>query len=147
MVTPRTILVVDDDQDGALSLGLLLEACGHEVTVRYSGTASLQLLETIRPEIVFLDLSMPLLNGYELCRHIRSKPWGRDPFIFALTGWMHVETEACAAGFDGCFLKPCSLEQLKSLLADPAAQSNCALGERRGPAAVVPSAAGHAENA
>ena len=74
MVTPRKILIVDDDEDGASSLGLLLEVSGHEVAVRFDGHSALECLESLRPDVAFLDLSMPQLDGYELCRRIRSKP-------------------------------------------------------------------------
>jgi CheY-like chemotaxis protein len=145
--TKRKILIVDDDQDGAASLGLLLQICGHEVTVRYDADSCLELLETFRPEVVFLDLSMPVLTGYDLCRHIRATSWGDEPFVFAFTGWMHVEPEALAAGFDGCLLKPRSLEQLQLLLANPAAQSSRVLSQRRSPMAVTADKTGNAEEA
>ena len=137
MATPRRILIVDDDQDGAASLGLLLEVSKHEVAVRFDGQSALECIESLRPDVAFLDLSMPELDGYELCRRIRSKPWGNEPYLYALTGWTHVESEVLAAGFDGCLLKPCSLEQLQALLANPAAVSKRARGERHGPAAVL----------
>jgi CheY-like chemotaxis protein len=126
---------------------MLLEVCGHDATVRHDAVACIELLESLRPEIVFLDLSMPGLDGYELCRHIRSKPWGHQPFIFAMTGWMHVEPDALAAGFDACLLKPCSLEHFELLLANPAAHSSRVLDERRGPAAVVPNQTDQVEEA
>lgn len=137
MVTKRKILIVDDDQDGAASLGLLLEMCGHEPTVQYDGRSAIELLAHYRPEIALVDLSMPLVDGYELCRHIRRQPWGDEPFLFALTGWMHVEGDALAAGFDGCLLKPCSLDQLKGLLEDPQSRSKRQRAERKGPHGIV----------
>lgn len=123
MVTPRKVLIVDDDQDGAASLGLLLEIAGHTPTVCFAGQEAMETLRTARPQIVLLDLSMPVVDGYDLCRHIRSLPWGDAPYVFALTGWMHVEQDALAAGFDGCLLKPCSMEQLSALLENPDAKS------------------------
>ena len=86
MVTPRKILIVDDDQDGAASLGLLLEIWGHLPTVRYNGGSAVELLVKFRPDVAFIDLSMPDIDGYEVCRHIRRQPWGNEPFLFALTG-------------------------------------------------------------
>ena len=147
MVTSRKILIVDDDQDGAASLGLLLQVCGHEATVRYDGGSAIELLAEFKPEVAFVDLSMPVIDGYEVCRHIRGQPWGEEPFVFALTGWMHMEKDALAAGFDGCLLKPCSLEQLKALLEDPHARSGRARGLRRGPLGVVPPPRNEAEEA
>ena len=147
MVTPRKILIVDDDEDGASSLGLLLEVSGHEVAVRFDGHSALECLESLRPDVAFLDLSMPQLDGYELCRRIRSKPWGTEPFLYALTGWMHVEIDVVSAGFDGCLLKPCALPTLQALLANPAALSKRVRDGRRGPTGVLPSKPGHVGNA
>ena len=62
MATPRRILIVDDDQDGAASLGLLLEVSKHEVAVRFDGQSALECLESLRPDVAFLDLSMPELS-------------------------------------------------------------------------------------
>lgn len=147
MATPRKILIVDDDQDGAASLGLLLEMCGHQATVRYDGRSAIELLARFRPEIAFVDLSMPVVDGYDLCRHIRNQPWGDEPFVFALTGWMHVEHDALEAGFDGCLLKPCSIDHMQALLENPRARSNRPRGTRRGPAAVLPHTSGDVEEA
>jgi CheY-like chemotaxis protein len=147
MAATRTILIVDDDQDGAVSLGLLFQLLGHDVTVRYDGRGALELLETARPQIVFLDLAMPGMDGYELCRQIRDKPWGADPFVFALTGWTRVESRALLAGFDACLLKPCSLDKLDKLLADPAAASTRVRGGRRDPRRALPRKAAALEQA
>jgi CheY-like chemotaxis protein len=147
VVTPRKILIVDDDQDGAASLGLLLEVCGHQPNVRYDGQSAIELLGKFRPEIALVDLSMPGIDGYELCRYIRMQPWGEEPYVFALTGWMHMERDALAAGFDGCLLKPCSLEHLKALLENPRVRSQRIRDLRRGPAAVLPHKPGNVDNA
>jgi CheY-like chemotaxis protein len=130
-VTTRRVLVIDDDQDHAVSLGLLLETDGHTVTVRYDGVSAIDVLEAEQPDLVFLDLDMPGLNGYELCQYIRNRPWGKEIYVFALTGWAHAEPDALAAGFDGCLLKPSGLETLRKFLSRPAEQSR-----RRGPLAV-----------
>ncbi len=147
VMATRKILIVDDDQDGAATLGLLLEMWGHEPTVRYDARSAMELLEQFRPEVAFVDLSMPIVTGYDLCRHIRRQPWGEDTFVFALTGWMHTERDALAAGFDGCLLKPCSLDQLKDLLDHPLARSHRPRELRRGPRGVVPRKPGNTEQA
>lgn len=147
MGAPRKkILIVDDDRDGAASLGLLLEMCGHEPAVRYDGQAAIELLGEFRPEIALVDLSMPMVDGYELCRRIRELPWGDEPYVFALTGWMHMEDDVLEAGFDGCLLKPCSLETLQALLENPEVRSR-RRSERRGPHAVLPQKSNKAEEA
>lgn len=121
---PRRILIVDDDRDGADSLGLLLALDGHKTFVAYAGAAALELLAAERPEVVFLDISMPDVSGYELCRLIRKQPEGAEPAIFALTGWAREEDRrhASAAGFDGHLIKPVKIDSLRALLAaDPRA--------------------------
>ncbi len=124
--TPRRILIVDDDRDGADSLGLLLALDGHKTFVSYDGRAAMEMLAAERPEIVFLDISMPDVSGYELCRRIRREEWGEDIAVFALTGWAREEDrrQANAAGFDGHLIKPVTIEALRALLADPALGSD-----------------------
>jgi CheY-like chemotaxis protein len=117
---PKRILVVDDNRDNATSLGMLIRMIGgHEVTIRYDGDAAVELLQSFHPEIVFLDIAMPNVDGYELCRRIRRTTWGDSVTVLAVTGLMHVEHAAAEAGFDGCILKPISVDQLRPLLDSP----------------------------
>src|SRR5690606_5290011 len=121
----RRILIVDDDRDGSDSLGLLLALDGHRTFVCYDANTAVQMLAAERPEIVFLDISMPDVSGYELCRRIRRETWGQSLLVFALTGWARDEDRrhANAAGFDGHLIKPVTLDKLRSLLANPSAGS------------------------
>jgi CheY-like chemotaxis protein len=131
MTTLKRILVVDDNEDGAIALGMLLEVSGgYQVEIRYDGAAALELLRTFRPDIIFLDLSMPHIDGYELCSRIRQEPWSESTSVFALTGWMHAENAAIDAGFDACILKPVTLEQLAPFLLKPATPARSAGAER-----------------
>ncbi|HEX6999633.1 MAG TPA: response regulator [Gammaproteobacteria bacterium] len=138
--TTRRVLVVDDDRDGADSLGLLLALDGHKTFVCYDGRTALEMLAAERPEIALLDIGMPDCDGYELCASIRREPWGERMLLFALTGWAREEDRrrATEAGFDGYLVKPVSIENLKALLADPAARSDrLARQSRRDPMAVT----------
>jgi CheY-like chemotaxis protein len=132
MTTPKRILVVDDNEDGAIVLGMLLEVSGgHKVEIRYDGASALELLRTFRPDIIFLDLSMPHIDGYELCSRIRQEPWSESTLVFALTGWMHAENAASDAGFDACILKPVTLEQLAPFLLKSASHGRPAGAENQ----------------
>jgi CheY-like chemotaxis protein len=132
MTTPKRILVVDDNEDGAVTLGMLLEVLGgHKVEIRYDGAAALELLRTFRPDIIFLDLSMPHIDGYELCARIRREPWSKTTVLLAVTGWMHAESAAIDAGFDGCILKPVALDQLAPFLLKSASHGRPASTENQ----------------
>ncbi|MEP7303539.1 MAG: PAS domain-containing protein, partial [Caldimonas sp.] len=96
------VLVADDLRDSADSLALLLESMGHEVQVAYDGEHALQAAETFRPEVMLLDLGMPRLSGYEVCRRIRQRPWGGQIKLVAQSGWGHEidRQRTREAGFD-----------------------------------------------
>jgi PAS domain S-box-containing protein len=114
-----SILVADDNRDGADSLSVALEGLGHEVYTAYDGEQALALAGQRRPAVMLLDLGMPRKNGLELCRDIRRQPWGRDVLMIALTGWGQDEDRRRAkeAGFDRHLVKPVDLDALSELLA------------------------------
>ncbi len=118
MTANRRILVIDDDHDVADSFGMLLEAFGALVRVAYNGVEGLKLLENFEPQVVFLDVAMPIMDGCETARRIRSLPNGRAVRIIALTGWeaKQVDARVRAAGFDYHLTKPARLEEFGSLL-------------------------------
>jgi CheY-like chemotaxis protein len=110
------ILVVDDNRDAADSLAALLQLLGHPVTVAYDGPSGLRAAATDRPDCVFLDITMPGMNGYEVARRLRAE-LGRVKLI-ALTAFsdpVHVE-RAAAAGFDHRLTKPADLAELEELV-------------------------------
>jgi CheY-like chemotaxis protein len=115
------ILVVDDNRDGADSLGLILQLWGHDVVVAYSGATGLELARRHRPEVAILDIGLTDITGYELARRIRLEDWGRDIVLIALTGWGHGadKARAAAAGFDVHLTKPVDPDHLQALLQDP----------------------------
>jgi CheY-like chemotaxis protein len=80
-------LIVDDNEDGAESLALLLRLAGHETQQAHDGVEAVEAAERFRPNAVLLDIGLPKMNGYEACRRIRTKPWGKDMVLVALTGW------------------------------------------------------------
>lgn len=118
-VRHHRILIVDDNVDSAKSLAMLLELGGHEVHTAHSGTDGLALAESLGPNLVLLDIGLPGLNGYEVCRRIRREPWGKDLMIVALTGWGQEEDHSRSrqAGFSAHLVKPVDVSALVGMLA------------------------------
>jgi len=119
----RRILVADDNADAVASLSELLRLCGHEVFSAGDGRAALEAAERHRPDVVLLDIGMPLLDGYEVARGIRAQPWGREMLLLALTGWGQDADRhrSAAAGFDLHMVKPLDIGKLTQLLSQQAA--------------------------
>jgi PAS domain S-box-containing protein len=113
------IVVVDDNQDSADTMGELLNSLGADVKVTYDGQSALDLLHSHRPAVVVLDLGMPGLDGHEVARRVRQDPDFRDLTLIALTGWGQEENRRRTkeAGFDHHLVKPVEFEALKALLA------------------------------
>jgi PAS domain S-box-containing protein len=113
------ILVVDDNDDAATTLGMLLEAVGHDVRVVLDGPAALEAVGSQRPHVVLLDLGMPGMSGYEVAQHLREDPACAGITLVALTGWGQDEDRrrTQAAGFDHHLVKPVGLAALEELLA------------------------------
>jgi CheY-like chemotaxis protein len=118
----RRILVVDDNEDAAALIALLLRLAGQEVRTASVGAEALVAAAEQRPHVVFLDLAMPGLNGYETARRLRQEPWGRDLTLIALSGWGQRRDRArtAEAGFSAHLVKPVSEAQLLAVLADVA---------------------------
>lgn len=116
---PRRILVVDDDSDGLASLTMLLTMVGHDTCTAQDGLEAVDAAGKFEPHIVLLDLDLPKLNGFEVCRRIREAAWGRSMVIVAVTGWSDEEhrMQALAAGFDMHLVKPVSAETFMTVLA------------------------------
>jgi CheY-like chemotaxis protein len=112
------VLVVDDLRDSADTLSMLLKTLGHEVHTVYGGEAALEAVESFRPEAIFLDLGMPGMDGFEVCRRVRQLPGGKLIMIIAVSGWGQAadrhRTEA--AGFDHHLIKPADTAALVMLL-------------------------------
>ena len=114
----RRVLIVDDNRDVADSLAMLLETLGMDVRAAYDGPSALDIVAAFRPEIVFLDLGMPKMDGYETARRFRQLPDGRDALLVALTGWGQTEDRRRTrdAGFDEHLAKPVELGVLEGVL-------------------------------
>jgi PAS domain S-box-containing protein len=114
----RRILVVDDNEDSGNSLCMLLDMMGNDVRVVHSGASALESIGDFRPDIVLLDIGMPEMNGYEVCRTIRMQPLAKQPVIVACTGWGQPEDRRRSheAGFNHHLVKPVDIDALKMLL-------------------------------
>ena len=115
---PLRILVVDDNRDAADSLAKLLGMGGHHVTVAHDGARALELAVVERPTIMFLDLGMPEMDGYEVCRRARALGLS-DAQIIAVSGYGQAQDRqrSEAAGFDGHSVKPIELGEIVRVLA------------------------------
>ncbi len=113
------LLVVDDNQDAADSLAVLLTLQGHEVRVAHSGPAALEMTKTYTPDVVFLDIGMPGMDGYEVARRLRQQPGLERVVLAALTGWGQQEDRrrTADAGFDYHLVKPPEPKAVEGVLA------------------------------
>jgi len=113
----RRILLVDDNPATIAVFTLLLKNLGCEVAPVNGGLKAIELIESFRPEIVLLDLSMPGMDGYETCRRIREQPGGKNIIVLAVTGLGGNETvnRARLAGFDDVLVKPVKAENILRL--------------------------------
>lgn len=109
------VLVVDDNRDTADSIADCLRMfCDFGVTVAYRGSDAIQLMETSHPDAVVLDIGMPQIDGLQVARWIRLRPWGRTVPLIALTAWSQPadRQRTSAAGFDRHLTKPVDPDHL-----------------------------------
>lgn len=112
------ILVVDDNEDTAASLAIMLDFMGHHTCVAHDGVAAVEAAQEFQPEVVLLDIGMPKLNGYDAARKIRGQSWGQTMFLIAMTGWGQDEDKhrSACAGFNLHMTKPVDPGALENLL-------------------------------
>ncbi|HET9472143.1 MAG TPA: response regulator, partial [Usitatibacter sp.] len=104
----RSVLVVDDNDDAASSMAMLLRLMGHEVSIEHDGESALARVASERPDIILLDIGLPGMSGYEVAERLRKAPAGRAAKLYALTGYGQDEDRRRSAesGFDGHLVKP-----------------------------------------
>ena len=121
-VAAKRVLVVDDNRDAAATLKLGLESIGHLVVTAPDGPTALELARMFQPEVAFLDIGLPAMDGYELARRIREVPGiPADLRLVAVTGY-GLESDrqrTSAAGFAAHLVKPVSFDSLAALCAEP----------------------------
>lgn len=132
-IPKSSILVIDDNEDAAETLSTLLRLQGHDVAVAYDGAAGLELARANPPELVFIDLGMPRMDGYEVARRMRQTSGLTDAMLIALTGWGQEADRAqtADAGFDHHIVKPAEPAALERVIGElgqrgraPARRSN-----------------------
>jgi PAS domain S-box-containing protein len=114
----QKVLVVDDNRDAAASLAILMKLMGNEVRTANDGLQAVAAAEEFQPDLIVLDIGLPKLNGYDVCRRIREKAWSKQTLIIAATGWGQDEDirRAKEAGFDHHLVKPIDTAMLKHLM-------------------------------
>ena len=117
----RRVLIVDDNEDALKSLSRIVSLLGSEVREASDGGEAVKAAEQFRPDIVLMDLGMPIMDGYEAARHMRQAVWGRDMLLVATTGWGQEDDRrrTAEAGFDRHLVKPIDMESLREILAMP----------------------------
>ncbi|WP_397570777.1 PAS domain-containing protein [Schlesneria sp. T3-172] len=116
--TRRRILVVDDNQDGAQSMAMMLRIMGDDVEVAHDGIEAVAKAEQFSPDVILMDIGLPRMNGLDATRKIREADWGKSIRIFALTGWGQESDreQSRQAGCNGHLVKPVNLTDLEKLL-------------------------------
>jgi CheY-like chemotaxis protein len=112
------VLLVDDSPDSSEPLSLLLQTRGHETRIATDGEGALVAADEFRPACVLLDLGLPRMDGYEVARQLRARPYGSELILIALTGWAgkEVRSRAADAGFDYHLVKPVNWEELEKIV-------------------------------
>lgn len=113
---PARVLVVDDNQDSAEAIALLLQRFGHEVTVAFSGESCIELLGAAQPEVVLLDLELPDMHGTQVAQRMRAS--GYSGKVIALSGHSDpsVKERCMRVGIDHFVTKPCSVQDLRAYI-------------------------------
>jgi two-component system CheB/CheR fusion protein len=116
---PRRVLIVDDNEDAANSLAMILNLGGHETASVYTAADALQRAASFRPDVVLLDIGLPGMDGYEVAQKMRELPGLRDIRLVAVTGYGRSDDRIRArdAGFDDHLTKPVEFAVLERALA------------------------------
>lgn len=117
-VRPLKVLIVDDNMDSADSLSLLAQLDGHTTSVAYSGRAAVNAAREFKPDLVFLDIGLPDIDGYQVARTIRATPALSQTMLVAMTGWGtdKDKADAKAAGFSLHLTKPINIDDVKTIM-------------------------------
>lgn len=112
------ILVVDDNQASAKTMGWTVEAIGHEAKLAHDGPSAIAVAREYAPHVILLDIGLPGMNGYEVCAAMRADPAFARTIFIAQTGWGQEEhrRRAREAGFHYHLVKPVDMDALETLL-------------------------------
>jgi CheY-like chemotaxis protein len=111
------VLIVEDNRDTAMACASIFTKLGHDVQTAYDGVAALNLARSFRPEVIFLDIGLPGMNGYDVAKTLRNEGFA-DELIVAVSGYGQPEDRQRSrdAGFDDHLVKPVQQELLVSAL-------------------------------
>jgi CheY-like chemotaxis protein len=125
--TPRNILVVDDNVDAAEMLAAMLDLRGHGTRIAHDGREALLVAKQLHPDIIFLDIGLPGMDGYEVARHLRADPELAKATLVALTGWGSEDDKRRAqeSGFDVHLTKPVDVAVVDAVVAGDRRLSAC----------------------
>lgn len=114
----RRVLIIDDNIDAAELLTSILSVLGHNARMATSGLAGIELATQFLPKVIFLDIGMPFMNGYDVAIALRKVPGLERTRIIALTGWNDAATKdrAYASGFDVHLTKPAPIQAIEQML-------------------------------
>ena len=117
--TPKRVLVVDDNKDGARLLARLLRSCGHQTALAHDGPTALDAAIANPPDVVFLDIGLPGMDGFEVARRLRELDGPNRALLVALTGYGRDDDmrRSREAGFDHHMVKPADPHSSSDLLA------------------------------
>ncbi len=126
------IMVVDDNLDATETMANIFKVLGHQVRTAKDGAEAVTIAEEFRPELIFMDIGTPRMNGYEACAQIRKQRWGKQMVIVALTGWGQDEDRKRSeeAGFDRHLVKPVDGQTVARLIGELEKNDTAAVGER-----------------
>jgi len=112
------VLIVEDNEDTASMMTVMLAEWGQETRLARDGTTALEIAGQFRPDVVLLDIGLPRLHGYEVAKRLRQETWGREITVIAMTGWgVERDRQSEAAGINHRLLKPIDPAALRALLA------------------------------
>jgi CheY-like chemotaxis protein len=113
------VVIIDDNQDAAHTMSMFVQQLGGSARVAHDAKSGMAAVQDFQPDIVFLDIGLPGMDGYETCRRIRRQPAARHIVIIAVTGWGQAQDKqrAMDAGFDAHLTKPVDPKAFASILA------------------------------
>jgi len=125
-VRPLKVLVVDDNVDAAKGVAMLLRAFGHDARLALDGAGAMQVALEYSPEVVLLDIGLPIVNGYQVAQWIRQEPTLKDVVLVALTGYgqQSDRQRSLDAGFDHHLVKPVDFAKVQSILSAVAVKAS-----------------------
>jgi signal transduction histidine kinase len=126
----RRVLLIDDNVDLATTTAALLGTLGHSVQYCHDGPEALRLVDEVQPEVVFIDIGLPIMSGHDVARALRQKPGGENLLLVAMTGFGQAEDRRRSreAGFDIHLVKPVSLDTLAEFLQTNAPRETSRVG-------------------